>query len=364
MKTNIDISLIKTQKYEKNIKNEEIKNEEIKNEDITKKTGKKRIKIYNFFSINESKICNKISKIPNYFNYYNVVIKNNFIKVGEMNERVLEQLNIINTKNNDKYLLFEYNSNKNIDFEDFLYNLPNPKLFLFHAVDSYNHLLNSLITLKSNNICFFNLSSINIVFGEDLKPLLENFEKSLLINNIADETYFLSVVREINDFTYKPIEIHLLFYIIANNEDTLSYSLIEIICENYIENMSILSFFSENDRISYKNQCVDFLKKYINRPKKVIINDIILNYDKWDNYSLSVLYLHIFGNIIRAFSLKETFINKILLYLIKNINPDPLKRDTLEKTLVYYNELFDNVSNWTFINSISQDKMNLLYEYL
>ena len=201
MKTNIDISLIKTQKYEKNIKNEEIKNEEIKNEDITKKTGKKRIKIYNFFSINESKICNKISKIPNYFNYYNVVIKNSFIKVGEMNERVLEQLNIINTKNNDKYLLFEYNSNKNIDFEDFLYNLPNPKLFLFHAVDSYNHLLNSLITLKSNNICFFNLSSINIVFGEDLKPLLENFEKSLEKFNLGYEG-----VNEDDDFQIEIIE--------------------------------------------------------------------------------------------------------------------------------------------------------------
>ena len=64
-KTNIDVSLIKTQKYEKNIKNEAIKNE-----NILKKPGKKRIKIYNFFSINESKICNKISKIPNYFNNY------------------------------------------------------------------------------------------------------------------------------------------------------------------------------------------------------------------------------------------------------------------------------------------------------
>ena len=315
-KTNIYVSLIKTQKYEKNIKNEAIKNE-----NILKKPGKKRIKIYNFFSINESKICNKISKIPNYFNNYNIIIQNSFIKVGEMNERVLEQLNIINTKNNDKYLLFEYNNNKNIDFEDFLYNLPNPKLFIFHVIDSYSHLLNSLITLKSNNICFFNLSSKNIIFGENLKPLLENFEKSLLINNITDETYFLNIIREINDFTYKPIETHLLFYMIANNENTLSYSLIEIICENYIENMSILSFFSENDRISYKIQCIDFLKKYINKPKKAIIDDIILNYDKWDNYSLSVLYLHIFGNIIRAFSLKETFINKILVYLIKNIYP-------------------------------------------
>ena len=58
-KTNIDVSLIKTQKYEKNIKNEAIKNE-----NILKKPGKKRNKIYKFFSINESKICNKISKIP------------------------------------------------------------------------------------------------------------------------------------------------------------------------------------------------------------------------------------------------------------------------------------------------------------
>ena len=32
--------------------------------------------------------------------------------------------------------------------------------------------------------------------------------------------------------------------------------------------------------------------------------------------------------------------------------------------LTKFNELFDNMTNWTFINSIPQNKMNLLYEYL
>jgi hypothetical protein len=355
MKTNINVSLLKNKKYEKKIENPE--------EDL-KKVGKKRIKIYNFFSINEIKICNKIRKIPNYFNFYDIITQNSFIKAGEMNENILENLNIINTKNNDKYLLFEYNDKKHINFEDFLFNLPNPKLFIFHVLDSYSYLLNSLITLQNNNICFFNLSSENIVFYENFKPLLENFEKSLLINNITDETYFINIIKEISDFTYKPLEIHLLFYIIVNNEETLTYSLIETICENYVKNMSILSFFSENYKFTYKNQCIEFLKKYINKSQKTIIANVILSYDKWDNYGLSILYLHLFGNIIKVFSLKETFINKIFLNLIKNISPNPLKRENLENALNSYNEQFDKITDWSFVNSISQDKMILLYKYL
>jgi hypothetical protein len=191
---------------------------------------------------------------------------------------------------------------------------------------------------------------------------LTNFEKSLLINNITDKSYFISIIKETNNFAYKPIEIHLLFYLIVNNEETLSIQLMETICENYIKNMSILSFFSENFKKSYKNQCIEFLKKYINKSQTEIIDYIIINYEKWDNYELSILYLHIFGNIIRFFSLKETFINKLLFSLIKNIHPEPLKRENLKVTLNEYNELFNKMTDWSFVNSIPQHKIHLLYE--
>ena len=351
---NIDVSLIKI-KYQKKI-------EETEETEEIEENKEKKIKINNFFSINELKICNKIKKIKNYFNNYNIITQNSFIKVGEMNEKVLKNINVINAKNNDKYLLFEYNYKKYISFEDFLFNLPNPKLFIFHSLDTYNCLLHSLINLQDNNICFFNLSSENIIFDNSFKPLLRNFEKSLLTNSITNKSYFINIIKEIDNFAYKPIEIHLLFYLIVNNEEILSTKLMEIICENYIKNMSILSFFSENYKFSYKTQCADFLKKYINKSQNEIIDDIILNYEKWDNYELSILYLHIFGNIIRVFSLKETFINKLLFCLIKNIHPEPLKRENLKMTLNNYNEIFNKMTDWSFVNSIPQNKINLLYE--
>jgi hypothetical protein len=362
MKINIDISLIKIKHQKKTEKTE--KTEEIEEIEENNENNEKKIKFYNFFSINEIKICNKIRKMPNYFDNYNIIIQNSFIKVGEMNEKALASINVINTKNNDEYLLFEYNYKKYMIFEDFLFNLPNPKLFIFHSLDSYYHLLNSLIKLQYNNICFFNLSSKNIIFDKSFKPLLRNFEKSLLINNITNKSYFISIIKEIDNFAYKPIEIHLLFYLIVNNEETLSSQLMEIICENYIKNMLILSFFSENYKILYKNQCIDFLKKYINKSQNEIIDDVITSYKTWDNYELSILYLHIFGNIIRVFSLKETFINKMLFCLIKNIHPEPLKREKDQNTLNYYNELFDKMTDWSFVNSIPQNKIYLLYENL
>jgi hypothetical protein len=357
MKTNIDVSLINIKKYKKTTN----KN---KNSENPKENPEKKIKIYNFFSINEIKICDKIRKIPDYFNYYNIITQNSFISVGEMNEKVLDRFNTINTNSNEKYLLVEYNYKNNIDFEDFLYNLPNPKLFIFHILDTYKHLLDNLILLQKNGICFFNLSSKNIIFDMKLKPILDNFEKSLLITNIVNQRYFINVIKEIDDFTYKPIEIHLLFYIIMNNEERLSNSLVEIICDNYIKNMCILSFFSENYKMSYKNQCITFLKKYINKTQKEIIDDIASNNNKWDNYELSILYLHIFGNIIKIFSLKETLINELFLCLIKNIHPDPLKRETIEETINGYSKLFNENADWLFVNFILQSKMQLLYDAL
>ena len=356
MKTNIDVSLINLKKYKKT--------KHAENSEDAEENTKIKIKPNNFFSVNEIKICDKIRKISNYLNYYNIISQNSFISVGEMNEKVLETIELANVDNNQKYLLFEYNYKRNTDFEDFLYNLPTPKLFIFHVLDSYKYLLTSLNILQNNNICFFNLSSKNIIFNKNLNPILDNFEKSLITNNVSNQTYFVNIIKEINDFTYKPIEIHLLFYIIANEEERLSYSLMEIICDNYIKNMSILSFFPENYKNSFKNQCICFLEKYINKSQKEIIDDIILYCHKWDNYELSVLYLHIFGNIIRVFSLKETFVNKIIFSLIKNINPDPLKRENVEDSLNNYTKIFNDTEDWSFVNTILQSKMSLLYEVL
>lgn len=359
MNANIDITLMKND-FSTNKK---------QNNDYKPKT---KVKIYDFFTLNEVKVCKKIEKIQYYYNFFEIIKKYQLLEVGQMNKNMLEKLDIIvNTQKNDKYLLVEYNTNKNakyMDFINFLFHIPSPKLLIFHTLDSYSYLLESLIKLNIKKICFFDLCPENIFFAENYKPLLKNFKTSILIETIKNQTinenYIEKIITKITSFTHKPLEIHLLFYLIINNEISLSYSILDIISTNYIENLTVLSFFSHEYRENFKKECIDFLKIYINKPKHIIINEILGFCNTWDNYSLSILYLHIFGNITNVFSLTETFINKLIIILSKNILPNPLKRETLENTMKMYNILFTEFTDWTYVNNIPRYKIDYLYEIL
>jgi hypothetical protein len=354
MNTNIEI---------KNIKKHFLLNIKENSENIEKEkkyTTKLVKKCFN--SINEVKISDRIKKILYYSNNYVIVEDYDFIDIGQLNEKIIEKLNLTN---DIKYLIFKYKNDNFVDFNDFLFNFINPKLLIFHIIESFSYLLNSLITLNNNNICFLNLSSKNIVFNLDCgeKPLLKNFQTSLVISKL-NESYITDIIKNINDYTNKPLEVHLLFYLIKNDIFTVSFSFIEEICEVFVSNLTILNLFSDKFKLSYSELCRDSLRKYINQPKTEIILDILQQNEKWDVYSLSVLYLHIFGNISRVFSLKQTFINKITMELTKNINPNPSRRDNLTDLLNNYNKLFYYESNWSFVNSLPSSKITQLFNIL
>ena len=356
MDSSIDVQLIKNSLINGNTKPKKKPNA----------NNKTKIQLCDFFSINEIKICNKIKKIPYFASYFAIVTNYSLIKVGEMSEVVFDQIVNKDTQITDNYVLLEYNienKSKMLDLNMFLFNLPSPKLFIFHILDSYSYLLESLIHLRDKNMCFFDLCPENIIFNANYKPLLQNFQLSLLYNTLNEE-YIANIIPKIKDFTHKPLEIHLLFYLIANDEVSISYSLMEIICTNYMNNMSVLSFFSQKYRDSYKNACEEFLKQYINRPKTDIIRELLTYYDKWDNYSLSIIYLHIVGHISQVFTLKDSFINKMAIQLSKNLHPNPSKRETLSNSKQQFELLFNEYTDWSFIDGISCEKLNNLYEIL
>ena len=152
--------------------------------------------------------------------------------------------------------------------------------------------------------------------------------------------------------------------IIKSNENSLSFSAIDSICNNFISNMSILSLFSQQYKDNYYKLSMECLKKYINKPKIDIINEILKHSSTWDNYELSILYLHIIGNITRVFILKNTFINKLTNILSKNIGPDPTKRESLKGSIEKLENLYNEFTDWEYINSIPKEKMDKLYENL
>jgi len=327
---------------------------------------KYKTKIINqcFYSINEVNISEIIKEIPYYSKTYLIIEDYEFIDIRQLNDAVLEKLNL--DIKDIKYLLFKYKNVKCLPFNEFLFNITtHPKKLIFYLIDIFSSLLQGLIQLNEHNICFFNLSYKNIVFDLDCreKPLLEDFKYSLQISKLC-VSYISNIIKSLTDYRLKPFEVHVLFYLIKNDINTISYSFIEQICEIYIKKLNILEFFSESYKEKYKLACVQSLKKYVNKPKNDIILDILGENDKWDVYSISHLFLHIFGTISRFFSLKNTFINKITILLAKNIHPDPSNRSDLSSLLEDFQNLLDGEQDWSFVNHMDTSKMKQFFDIL
>ena len=334
---------------------------ERKNNENKKKIKTKLIN-YCFYSINEANISDNIKNIPYYCNNYLIVEDYDLVNINQLNDNYIEKLN---TTVDNQYLIFKYNNEKIIEFNDFFMQFTDPKQFILNTIESFSYLLESLIKLNDENICFLNLSPQNIIFNLDCgeKPIIQNFQLSLQVLNL-NPSYITNIIRKIDDYTHKPLEVHILFYLIRNDISYISYSFIEETSEIFVKNLSILSLFSEKYKESYKQSCIESLRKYINKAKNDIIIDILQYNDKWDVYSFSVLYLHIFGNISRVFSLKQNFITKITMELSKNLHPEPSKRNSLEKLLENYNKLFNDEKDWHFVKKMISDKMTKLFDLL
>lgn len=327
-----------------------------------KNEKKYRTKIvnYSYFSINEANICHKIENIPYFSNFFSVLEDYEPLNISQLNDDIIEKL-----KNNAdiKYYLFKYNDNNAVNFIDFLYNSTSIKKLIFDNINAFQHLLYGLQVLNENNVCFFDISPKNIVFLEDYreKPVLKNFKYSLNLNKL-DYNYFSNILNKFENFTYQPLEIHILFYFVKLGINTISYAFIEEFCEKFVENLNILRLFSDNYKKNYKDQCIETMKKYINRPKKEIIDDILERNDKWDVYGISMVFLQIFGCISRVFSLKGTFVSKIIIELSKNLHPDSDKRQSLENTLKMFNKYLNEENEWKFVNNLDNNKLPQLFD--
>jgi len=327
-------------------------------------SGFLRTKIVNYshFSINEANISYKISQIPYYSNFFSILDDYDELNLSQLNENILEKL-----KNADhiKYYLFKYSDRNSIDFIDFLYNSKSIKKLIFDIVTMFPHLLHALHLLNENNICFFDISPKNIIFLENYreKPVLSNFKFSLQLNRV-DYTYISHILNKLEDFTYQPFEIHILFYFVNHHMVIISDDFIHEFCENFVENLNILRLFSENYKNLYKGECIETMKKYINLDRKEIIEDIFERKNKCDVYGISIIFIQLFACISRVFSLKGTFISKITLELSKNLHPDSDKRMTLEDTLTIFNKLLNEQDDWQFVNKLDNSKLEQLFDEL
>lgn len=357
--TEIEVSNIKKLFFSLLIKSKSINI--LSDEDNNKSEYKSKICLQHNFTINEIKISNIIKNIPYYQSRYNILYSYKSVDIGNYNGKIFDKLELNEESFKNKLLLFQYKNNNHVKFNEYLFQLKTPKSLIYFVTESYYFLLNSLIELHNNNICIIDFSHKNIVLSRISreKPLLTSFNKSLHYEDL-NISNISKIIESIDDYTYKPLELHVLFYLITNNLNTLSYSIIEEICNFYIDKLTVLKLYSQKYQKDFKVSCINFLKSYINKPRTQIVEDILKYHNTWCIYSLSLLYLHIAGNILRVYSCKNTFIEGLVLFLSKNINPEPLKREDITKSIKKYNDLYEKYTDWCFVNSLSVEKMKLL----
>ena len=321
---------------------------------------------YTFFSQNEIRISDIVRKIPFYFLSFSVVREHKFVKIGQMSNIVADKCDSVT---NDRFLQCTYDNHTTIAFHEFLYGLPTTKLIFKHILETYSILLVNLTKLNEHRICFFNVSAETIRIRENYTPFLIGFDKSIALDELNEE-YITQFIKNARDYTYKPIEVHILFYLICREEYTITYTLAETICSNYINQLPITRFFSRDQKSQLESSIQKFIIRFVNWRKSDIIIELLYSANTWDNYSLSVLYLHLLGTFQSVFTPlrienaqsatssslitapeggvlnermcnKSTVINKMVGMLINNIGPG--RRSLISTT----REKDEILSEWT-----------------
>ena len=94
MNTNIDLSGLDNHFFSENSKDSINNNNNIA-------SIKTKITKYNFYSVNEAQISDKIRILPNYNKKFNIIEDYEFVNISQLNEERIEKLNLNNNSNKD-----------------------------------------------------------------------------------------------------------------------------------------------------------------------------------------------------------------------------------------------------------------------
>jgi hypothetical protein len=307
-----------------------------------------KIKQYNFFTRNEININNSLHLLEHKKNRYITIKKATKLRINEVEDDIINKTEI--SKGNE-YIMVKYEENEGEYIEGitrFLYN-KGEKEYINGVIESYFYIIKTFFQLQKEGIIYYNFSSEKMKFKDIYNPhcLIYDFESSLIERKINDSNnpnkneiieYFHNFIMKPQDFTFKPFEVHILFYLYKMEQQYLSKYKITQIIDKYVENMgSILKGQTEK---MIKQECHKYMDQFINKNKEEIMIQLILHYKTWDNYSVSILYLHLIENIIQGYKIQMIFMSKFQDILNQNLSQNPNQRMTIEETINKFNDLF------------------------
>ena len=385
------------------IKNNEKNNQNYKN-NIKMDTLKSKIVEYSFFIQNEIEVSHIIDKSIQYHNKYGffrylTVQKYDIIKLCETNKTYQE--NLINKK----YLVLKYknikknDNNRHYGFIDSFINEENNLPILCKLLYIYECILKNITFLFNNSIRLIDFSSKNLLYDvNDSCIYMKNFKKCYK-NSILSDFYdnyssrnqnineFIQILENTEYFGNKHFDLFFAKQIIIRKDLLIILNNLDIIIENYINNLYFFRFFPEK----VKNEYIILCKKYIKsnpifeknqiNPDIISTNDWRLflclflkkshsNSNSWETFSINSLFLNISISLLKFFTVEEknTILHKYIKFLFSNL--DITKQIDVEKNennYYYFMNSFENSDheyNSTILSNLSIEKQEELCDYL
>ena len=324
------------------------------NESVERTKKEKPQKIYKIVKLDffvENELTNQ-KKIDNRKNYYYLCENSKELTITEIDEDSRK----IKGKNRmkDNTILLQFEDRKIINLKTYLKELSSSTKYILTIINFYKYLLNSINLLVNNNIFHNHINFDSIVVDKFEYPLLTNFSFSIDYsrNNILQYIKHFIIAYDPSYLEW-PIELHILSYLLTNKLNSLSSHNIETIIHEVIKNNVILNTFKNNIVSSFREESLQYFKKYVNQSYEYILTDILRYSHTWDNYALSILFLRMLIGIHRTIEIKNKFIILFMKLLVYNIHCNPSKRMTIDLTIIKFDGLLDSLEPEDYKNVIN-----------
>ncbi len=368
----------------------------------TKKETKTKIKTKivenNFFiekEIENSKLIEKNIQFNEKYGFfrYLTVIKHSPIKMYESYED--DYNNIFDLNNNGKkYLILEYKEHLNKDDNHLIYSFiyeENNYIF-WRLIDIYELLLKNINFSTKNNIRWIDFSYDNLYYNfKDYCIYLNNFERfynKVDLCKIHDNfdlyesslNEFIKIMENIDYFGNKHFDLYFIKNLITKKDVFIIFNNLEVIIEDYINNLYFLKFFPDKIKKEILNKWTKYIKSMSIFERNTVNSQIIasnnwqlflsyfLKYSHsksciWEMFSINSLFLNISIGFLKFFEVedKNSILNRYIQFLFTNLDIG----SSMDIILINekYNLFMKNIEKTIFYD-INPEKQEQLFEYI
>ena len=285
--------------------------------------------------LNYIKVSKRIDTIQ-YSRYrYDYILSSSPVNIGSVEDKVIDLVNDESVRINE-YLLCTIGQRSTNSMFNFFHNFKRQKIIAYHAIESFSDILDSMLLLNKASICWFDFTPDSIGFGNGSKPVLRYFDNSILLDNDFSIT-LREILKnlDVNDFTYKPIELHLLYYLLMNKETCVTAEAVKNVKTN----------FAAMNRIEVG--ALGYIDKYLG----YLIDDVIsdMKPSTWDSYIFCSMYIDFLRKIDRQMFPKNEVITNFILELTKCNEIEPEKRASLSDLKECCYKFKQNCKKWGFV---------------